>query len=234
VGQQIISMARNIGPLGENVRGAGPFRIVGVVGDIRQQPLAQQAEPVIYHLAEQFPFRAMTVVARGADAAAVATGIRGAVHALDPTLPLANVQTMDDRLLALAAAPRLLMFVLTGFAVLTAALASLGVYGLLAWVVNARRRELAIRLALGAQPMSLARLVTLHGLGLVATGIVLGLCVAQLASGLLRSVLFQTRSTDALAIGGTAAVLIAASLAACLAPAHRAASVAPAEGLKMD
>jgi len=234
VGRQIISTARYIGPLGTNLREAGPFRIIGVVADIAQAPLGQPAEPVIYHTARQFPFRAMALAARGADAASVAAGLRSALRSLDSSLPLSNVQTMRDRMLTMTAAARLLTFVLSAFAVLTAALAAIGVYGLLAWVVNARRRELAIRLALGAPPLALARLVTLQGLTLAACGVGAGLVAAQFAGGLLRSVLFETQTTDAAAVASSAAVLFGAAVLACLAPARRAARVAPAEGLKID
>ena len=100
---------------------------------------------------------------------------------------------MDERFVAATAGPRLLTGVLVTFAVLTAVLAAIGVYGLLAWTVSERRRELAIRLALGAQPGALARLVTAQGLMLAVLGVVLGLAGAQLARGLLRDVLFETR-----------------------------------------
>ena len=176
----------------------------------------------------------MTIVGRGDDTAAVLAGMKSALRSLDPTLPLSRVETAQGRMLTLTAAPRLLMFVLSGFAVLTAALAALGVYGLLAWVVNERRRELAIRLALGAQPLSLAGVIAAQGAGLALCGIAAGVAAAQLASRLLTRVLFETQPTDALAIAGAAAILFTAALAACLAPAHRAATVAPAEGLKVD
>ena len=87
VGRRLLSTARNIGPLGQNVLGRGPFRIVGVVADIHQAPLGQAAEPVIYHTLRQFPYRPMMLVARGADVAAVSTAMRSAVRGLDPTLP---------------------------------------------------------------------------------------------------------------------------------------------------
>src|SRR4051794_1925111 len=181
LGKRIVSTATNIGPLGMNVSGAGPFRIVGVVADIQQAPLGQSAEPVIYHTVRQFPYRPMALVARGVDSGSAAAGLRAGLRAFDASLPLAQPQTLEARLLGRTTAPRLLMLVLTGFAAIMAILAAIGVYGLLACVVNDRRKELAICLALGAQPRSLAAAVTVQGLGLAATGIAGGLAVAQLA-----------------------------------------------------
>jgi putative ABC transport system permease protein len=238
VGKRILSTAQQIGPLGRNLMFASreirtvPFEIIGVVADIHQAPIGQPAEPVIYYTHRQFPFRAMTVIARGRDTATVVSGLRNALRALDASQPLSNVRTMDDRLVNATAAPRLLTAVLTTFAVLTGLLAAVGVYGLLAWTVNDRRRELAIRLALGAQPGALARLVTGQGLILAAVGVAIGLAGAQLAGGVLKAVLFQTRMTDVTAMAGAATLLLAAAGIACLAPARRAARVEPVEGLK--
>jgi putative ABC transport system permease protein len=234
---RIVSTAQQIGPLGRNlltsrdVRSVA-FRIVGIVADVHQAPIGQAAEPVIYHVQRQFPFRAMAIVARGQSTATVTAGLRQALRSIDPAVPLSNVRTMTERLVSATAAPRLLMGVLTTFAILTGLLAAIGVYGLMAWMVNERRRELAIRLALGAQPASLARLVTSHGLGLAAAGVIIGLTGAQLARGLLQTVLFRTTTTDTASIASAAALLIVAAALACVAPAWRAARVAPIEGLK--
>ena len=233
IGRRLISRAQQVGPLGRNlVSPASPFRIIGVVADVHQSPLGQRGEPLIYHTHRQFPFRAMTLVARGRDAASAIQGLRGALRGLDPSLPFGTIKTMDERLRAATAAPRLLTGVLVTFAVITALLAAIGVYGLLAWMVSQRRRELAIRLALGAEPAALARSVTVHGMTLAALGVVIGLGGAQLARGLLHQVLFETATTDPMAVGGAAAVLLTAAGMACLAPALRAIRVAPAEGLR--
>src|SRR4029079_12175940 len=95
-----------------NLRGPGPSAMFEVSADIHQAPLGQAGEPVIYHTIRQFPYRPVTLVARGADVAAVAQAMRTALRTFNPTLPLSNVKTMDERLHARTAAPRLLMSVL--------------------------------------------------------------------------------------------------------------------------
>jgi putative ABC transport system permease protein len=232
VGKRIMSFAQQIGPLGRNLIGRVPFRIVGVIADIQQAPIGQQMEPAIYHTARQFPFNAMSLALRGPDMAALTTAIRAAVRQTDPTLALGDVRTMEERHLNATAEPRLLMFVLSVFAVLTGVLAAVGVYGLLMWVVNERRRELAIRLALGARPTALARSVTLQGVTLVAIGAAIGLTASRAAGTLLRAVLFQTGLSDPGAVAGSVILLLAAALAACALPAWRAAKVEPLEGLR--
>ncbi len=234
VGLRIVSTAVNIGPLGRNLSGRVPFRVIGVVGDVQHTPLGRDLEPVIYHTHRQFPFRPMNLVARGPDARTVASGLRTALRRVDPSLPLSSIKTMDERVMDAAAAPRMLMLVLTAFAAITALLAAVGVYGLLACVVNDRRHEMAIRLALGARPRSLATLVTRQGLVLAATGVVVGLVAAQLAGGLLQDVLFQTRTWDPPAIIAAGGLLLLAAALACAAPAWRAARVEPLEGLRGD
>jgi len=232
VGRRIVSTAINIGPLGRNLAGRVPFRIIGVVGDVQHTPLGRAPEPVIYHTHRQFPFRPMNLVARGRDAATVTLALRTALRRVDAALPLSSVRTMDERVLGAAAAPRMLMFVLTAFAVITALLAAVGVYGLLACVVNDRRHEMAIRLALGARPRSLATLVTREGLTLAAIGVAVGLVAAQFAGRLLEDVLFQTRTSDPAAIAAAGSLLLLAAAIACAAPAWRAARVEPLDGLK--
>jgi putative ABC transport system permease protein len=238
IDHRILSNAQQIGPLGRNLmfttRGQHnlPFRIVGVVADVQQAPIGQAAEAVIYHVHRQFPFRSVTIAARGRSAATVTSGLRQALKGIDAAVPLSDVRTMSGRLVAATAAPRLLTAVLTAFGVLTALLSTIGVYGLMAWTVNERRRELAIRLALGAQPSSLARLVMKHGLTLAGLGVLTGMLASQLASGVLETVLFRTATTDAAPLLSAVGLLISAAMVACFAPARRASRVPPSEGLK--
>ena len=231
--KRLTHVPMGIGPLGRNLmhRGA-PFRIVGVVADIQQAPIGQPMEPAMYFSSRQFPFSAMSLVLRGRDMSALTTAARNAVRQTNPSLALGDTRTMDERLRQATAEPRLLMFVLSAFAVVTGVLAAVGVYGLLTWVVNERRRELAIRLALGARPGLLARNVTIQGVTLVAIGALAGLGASRAAGTLLQAVLFQTGVSDPVAVGGTVALLLAAALAACALPAWRAARVEPLEGLR--
>jgi predicted permease len=232
IGRRLASLAGGIGPLGRNLMGNVPFRIIGVIADIQQAPIGQPSEPAIYHSSRQFPFSAMSVVLRGPDMAALTTAVRAAVRQTDPTLALGDIRTMDERLHEATAEPRLLMFVLSAFALVTGVLAAVGVYGLLMWVVNERRRELAIRLALGARPSTLARRVTLQGITLVAIGTLIGIAASRAAGTLLRAVLFETGVSDPIAVAGSAMLLLVAALAACALPAWRAARVEPLEGLR--
>ena len=232
IGQQINATALGIGPLGRNLMGRVPHRVIGMVADVHQSAIGREPEPVIYHTARQFPFAAMSVALRGPDAAALAAAARNAIRQTNPSIALGDVRTMEERMLKAAAEPRLLMFVLTAFAALTGLLAAVGVYGLLAWVVNERRRELAIRLALGAKPAGLARLVTAQGVLLAVIGVAIGLAASQAFGGILEQVLFQTRTSDASATAAAGGLLILAALAACAAPALRAARVQPVEGLR--
>ena len=234
IGQRIVSTAINIGPLGRNLAGRVPFRIIGVVGDIQHTPLGRAPEPVIYHTHRQFPFRPMNLVARGTDAQTIAIALKTALRRIDASLPLSSIRTMDERVLAAAAAPRMLMFVLTAFAAITAILAAIGVYGLLACVVSDRRHEIGIRLALGARPRSLAASVTAQGLALTAIGIIVGIVSAQLAGRLLQDVLFQTRTTDPVALIAATGALLLAAVIACAFPAWRAARVEPLEGMRQE
>ena len=233
IGRRLTHLPTGIGPLGRNLMPPGTaFHIVGVVDDIQQAPIGQPMEPVIYHCSRQFPFSAMSLVLRGRDISTLADAARNAVRQTDPSLALGEIRTMDERLRQATAEPRLLMFVLSTFAALTGVLAAVGVYGLLTWVVNERRRELAIRLALGARPGSLARSVTIQGVTLVMIGAVVGLAGSRAAGTLLQSVLFQTGISDPVAVVGSAMLLLAAALAACAVPAWRAARVQPLEGLR--
>ena len=198
LGKVITTNARGIGPLGRNLlapippapppsaaaAGAQPvpppaqnapppvsrFEVIGVVADIKNVPLSQPTEPAVYFSARQFPFRAMFVAVAGADLPTAVAAIKSSLRQVTPGIPMADVRTWSDRARARTAEPRLLMTILLFFGALAAVLAALGVYGLFSWTVALRRRELAIRLTLGARPTGIGVLVLRQAVLLVIQG----------------------------------------------------------------
>lgn len=226
--------AGRIGPLGQNLRPDAAFEIVGVVADVRNAPIGQPIEPAIYFPAGQFPYRSMMLAVRGRDAGETVAAIRDALKQVAPDVPLAGVQTWGERLRARTAEPRLLRALLLGFGGLAGLLAATGVYGLFAWSVTLRRRELAIRLALGARPVSLAIRILGQSALLAGVGLVAGTTIVRMSAGTLKRVLFGVTAGDPASTGAACGVLLAAALAACTIPALKAARTRPAEALKGD
>ena len=207
--------------------------VVGVVGDIRHHGPALPPRPEIYQPSAQrsFSFMAFVVRTAGDPYAAVAT-IRRAAAELDPTLPLANVKTMDDHIARVLARPRFVSMLVTSFGALALVLAVIGIYGVMSWSVNERRREFAIRLALGVRAPALLGAVLRKAMLLACTGVVLGLGGARAATTILNGLLFGVQATDVGAFATAAVGLAAISLAACYVPARRALDVDPATLLR--
>jgi ABC-type antimicrobial peptide transport system permease subunit len=211
------------------------FEVVGVVADVKNTSLAGQAEPAIYFTQRQFPFRNMHVFVRGAgDAASLLALLRDEVRRKDPTMPLAHAEPLDRVLAAPADPPRLVMFVLMIFAALALTLAAIGIYGILSYLVSNRKREIGIRMALGARPREVLLMVLRQGIGLGLAGGLLGVAGAVAAGRLLSGLLFGVKPTDpaTLAVVFAAAVLVA--VAACAVPGRRAASTHPMGALRAD
>lgn len=223
-----------IGPLGRIVVPGNRWEVVGVVADVRNAPLGQPIEPTVYFTGRQFPFRSMSVTIDAVDQPTAVAAMRATLREIAPTIPLTTVQTWDDRLASRSAEPRLLMTLLIVFGALAGVLAALGVYGLFAWMVALRRRELAIRLTLGARPSSIGLSVLRQGALLVVLGLVAGAVVVQAASGALASVLFEVSPGDVGSTTIAALVLLAATLVALLPAAVRAMRVDPIEGLRTE
>ena len=225
----------------------GPWmRIVGVVADIKLAGLAAPTEPATWQPWAQVPdamvgssivgiFRNLRLMARSdLGMEAVVDAIRREVRALDPALPVTEIQTLNDVVGASVAPQRFNAALLGGFAAVALLLAALGIAGVLAISVAQRTQEIGIRLALGAQPQTVLRMIVREGMLLVAAGLAIGVPAALAAARLMRSLLFETAPHDLLSFTSAAAVLCAVALAACAIPALRASRVSPVSALRID
>lgn len=210
--------------------------IVGVVDDVKVEGLADRERPLVYVPHTQNSWGGMLIVARArrGDPAALAAPVRKAVGALDPTLALSNVRSLADSARRSIADRRYATLLLTILAAVALGLSALGVYSVTSHVFALRRREMGIRLALGASRGHLYGLVLRHGLGLVSAGLVIGVASAALATDLVASLLFETQATDVPAWASMVGAVAASATLACLIPARRAARADPMAALRTD
>lgn len=209
--------------------------VVGVVGDLRYQALEDDPALDVYLAERQArPNAHMLFVRTVGDPLLVLPAVREAVKALNPTLPLFSTRTMEERLGDALSRPRFAAFLLAVFAGLALLLAGLGVYGVLAFTVHERRREIGVRVALGAQRNSIAGLVLRQGMTLAVAGTVAGLAGAWALSNVLGGLLYEVAPQDPTAFALGAAVLLVSAFAACLLPARRAMTVDPMRVLREE
>jgi predicted permease len=232
--------------IGRQIRLSGPDKpwmtIVGIVGDVRQDGLDAAAPPEMYLPHTQFrPFwrdstlRTFSIVVRATGDAGSVTGVvRQHVRALDPNLPISQVITMQEVVSRSVAERRLNMLLLAFFAAVALVLAVVGTYGVLAYQITERTREFGVRMALGASRGEILRMVVRQGMMPAATGVLIGLVGAAMATRLLTSLLFETRPVDQATFGGAAALLLTAALIACCVPARRATRVDPSTALRAE
>jgi putative ABC transport system permease protein len=217
------------------------YTVIGVVGDVRDTALAAAPSQVVYFPetleANGVPRRTkrmMALVVRTAGTTSIDAAVRRAVHDLDPTLPVFDVRPMSA---VVGAATAQLTFVISVLGVAAAAtliLGAVGLYGVLAYVVTLRSRELGIRIALGATPSAVAAAMARYGIELTGIGIVVGLGAFALAARFLRAMLFGVTPGDPLAVGAAVVLLVAVALIASWQPARRAAKVDPAITLRTE
>ncbi|HYC32880.1 MAG TPA: ABC transporter permease [Gemmatimonadales bacterium] len=214
-----------------------PWSVVGVARDVKTGALDAPATPTIYFPLRQQPPRSMNLAIRTSGLPeALAAAVQREVRALDPDQPVYAVSTMDD---LIASSPpvflrRLPLLLFGAFACAGIGLAVVGIVGVMAFNVARRTRELGIRLALGATPGNVVRLVLSHGAKLVALGLAVGMLLALTGARLLRSLLYGITTADAASYTLTAALLGAVALIACWLPARRAASVEPTVVLREE
>jgi putative ABC transport system permease protein len=215
--------------------------VVGIVGDVRHRGLTESPRPEMFLPYAQFPAGtgpappSMYVVLRAAgDPSALSTALGAAVAAIDPDVPLSGVQTMETAMGSWAAERRLIMLLVSGFALVALVLGSVGIYGVMAHLVAQREREIGVRMALGALPGQILGLVVSQSAWLVGAGIVAGTAGALAVTRLLTGLLFQVRPTDPRTFLGTALVLVVAAAGATLVPALRAVRTDPAHALRSE
>ncbi len=228
----------NEDPIGKRVEigqgGLDDAEIVGIVGDVRQQP-DSEAHMVAYTSYLQSPRPGMLVFVRTArDAASIGPDVRRAIHDVAPQFPVYDVRTMLERSARATAQIRFSATLLAIFAATALALASIGIYGVLSLAVAARTREIGIRIALGAEQQRVRRLVIGEGVVLASIGAAVGIVGALASTRVLQSMLFDLTSADPLTYVVITLVLGAAAIAASWIPAGRAAKVDPIVALRAD
>ena len=223
---------------------AGPaYTVVGVVGDVRQHHLARAPSAAAYRpqavpidaAVEPGARRTMALLVKSSGApGAVVPALRRIVRELDPTVPLFNVEAMDDVVHASTARLSFALALMTAAAAIALLLGGIGLYGVMAYVVALRRREFGVRVALGADPRRIARGVVMRALALTAGGVVAGLGLYALAAPYLRAFLYGVAPTDPLTLAGATLILVGAAFLASWLPARRAARVDPAVALRAE
>jgi putative ABC transport system permease protein len=231
----------NESPLGRRIRhGGDPARnrwmtIVGVVPNIKATGLDEETSLQVYEMFDQSTVWSMHFVVRTAGTPeSMVPPLRKAIAELDPALPLFNVTTLEDALSRTLVPRRLTSALLTGFAIAAVLLAAIGIYGVMSLSVNGRVREFGVRLALGAAPGDVMRMVLRGGARMAIIGVVIGAVASWLATPLLRDLLFEVPPRDILTLLSVALLLGGVALLACYLPARRAMRTDPTEALRAD
>ena len=202
--------------------------IVGVIADARTESLADAVIPQIYRSVYQRPAKDLAIFLRGQlDPRAISAQVREQVQSVDPELPVFHAETLDDALAESLSVRRFSMEMVAFFAATALLLAGLGIYGTISYVVNEQRREIAIRLALGAERGNILKMVLRRGLGLAAAGAALGVAGALIVSHLMAGLLYGVSPTDLPTFAGVTVVLTTVAFAASYIPALRAMRLVP-------
>lgn len=202
-----------------------PAIIIGVVGSVASRDLAEPVLPAIYVPAPQMPQSAMFIVARTKGTADITSSVRDTLRSMDSTVALFDVETMSARISDSVKVRRFVAWLLDSFALIGLLLAALGLYGTLAYLVELRRREIAIRMALGASAGSVRSLIARHSLSIALTGIVPGVLLSFFAIRATRSFLFGISMLDAGTLAATALAVFVLALVASWIPVIRAARI---------
>jgi putative ABC transport system permease protein len=228
-------MGKHIKPGASGLGKAMMREVVGVVADVKHLGLGRPDTPEYYVPYAQCLFDPMTFVARTqGDPRGMLDAVRNNLHGLDKDLPVYAVRTMDDYLAASVAQPRFNTLLLGIFAGMALLLSAVGLYGVMAYTVGQRTHEIGIRMALGAEPHDVLKMVIGRGLGLTLAGVALGLVGAMALSRFLSGMLFGVLGRDPATLAGVSLVLLAVAALACYVPARRATRVDPMVALRHD
>jgi len=212
-----------------------PYEIIGVAGPVRAGGLDEAPQPRVYVLMNQLPNNTMSFVARTKIPPQLLTrDVQDAIHALSRNIPVFNVGTMQKAIEGSQEPRRLAALILPSFSVAALLLAAMGLYGVVSYLVAQRTNEMGVRMALGAQPADVARLIFDYAGRLIFGGLVLGLAAALAIAQLMRSLLFGVRWSDPLTFLFATAVIAAVTLGACYIPARRAMRVDPMTALRYE
>jgi predicted permease len=207
--------------------------VVGIVGDIKQDGLDQDGVPHVYTSIYQSYGKVMSFVVRTSlPASSLEPQIRSAIQAVDPDLPVFGIRSLGEGVYSSLAMRRFSAVLVATFAGVALLLASIGIYGLLAYMVRQRSMEIGVRMALGANRPQIVKLFLANGMLLASTGVLAGLVVSLLVAPLIASLLYHVRPLDPAVFLTVSFVLLAVSLMASFVPALRAARVDPQEALR--
>ncbi|MGA9060280.1 MAG: FtsX-like permease family protein [Terracidiphilus sp.] len=230
-------------PVGEHLSGGfkdETYEIIGVAGNVKSRELGEESQPVLYRSLEQSIAGAPSmsgytlVVHTAGNPAAMKAAVRHEVYALDPTMAVFNEETMEEHVRSAFFLPHLAAALFGTFGLIGLVLAAVGLYGVMSYAVGRRTREIGIRMAMGAQPGEVERLVLRQGLVLILIAIALGWPAAWMLSKLAASFLYGIQPHDVLTFAVVPPFLIAIALAACWIPARRAASIDPMQALRTE
>jgi putative ABC transport system permease protein len=227
-------------PVGKRLRtmfGSPPVmrQVVGVVADVKHGGLGRETPPQVFVPFAQNPERFMTLVVKaGASPSAVVTAVRGAVRAVDPDQPIDQVATMEALLSESVAQPRFYTLLLGSFGAAALLMAVVGIYGVMSYTVTQRTHEIGVRMALGARPADILRMVVGQGMALVALGVASGLAGTAALTRYLTALLYGVGPSDPTTFAAVILLLTCVALAACYAPARRATKVDPLIALRVE
>ncbi len=208
--------------------------IVGIVGDVKYEGLSGTGDAVYSPVTEDWPLDLNIFVRTSIPPAQVVGPLRSALKSVDPGIPLNEVVAMDERVYESIAQPRHIAALLAGFAVAAVALAAVGIFGLLSYTVSARRREIGVRMALGATQRTVVGMIVRRGMLHAVAGALVGVAAALAGTRWLGSALFDVEATDPLTLASVTLLLLVVALGACWLPARGAAGIDPAEAMRTE